>query len=353
MIRDTVVRTFLEELELYQKELDKNEIKLVLLKKWLPSIMSLQFYNGSEVLFRSCDDPMKFKSLNLDCFALDEPTDIDERIFLMLQGRLRAMHLKHRFGILAGNPAGKANWVYRNFFENDDPEYYKVHTTSYENTFLPEDYLSNMKKTYDDDYARRYLLGEWGSFEGKVYKDFSMERHVGDYQDKVFKYVICGVDVGFRNPTCALSIGIDSENNAYVVDEYYESEKTLDQTVEYVMIKNIKYRYHKIYVDPSAIAWIERAKTERLRAVAADNNIDSGVARCKALFANNIIHIDRSCKNLIKELESYQYDYDRLSSNLTEKPIKKADHSCDALRYAFSEFNPFHHRRLLTGGFWK
>jgi phage terminase large subunit len=87
-----------------------------------------------------------------------------------------------------------------------------------------------------------------------------------------------------------------------------------------------------------------------MRAVAADNDIDSGVAKCKALFAGNFVHIDKSCKNLIKELESYQYDYDRLSSNLTEKPIKKADHSCDALRYGFTDYSPWHQRRLLVGG---
>ena len=56
--------------------------------------------------------------------------------------------------------------------------------------------------------------------------------------------------------------------------------------------------------------------------------------------------------NLIRELVSYLYDYDRLSSNLTEKPIKKNDHAVDALRYAFTEFNPWHRKRYLIGGHW-
>jgi len=352
MLRDTVVRTFLEEVDLYQHELKKAGIKLELQKKWLPSIMTFKFFNDSEVLFRSCDDPMKFKSLNLDCFALDEPVDIDERVFLMLQGRLRATHLKHRFGVMAGNPAGKANWVYRNFFEGMDPNYYYVHTTTYDNKFLPKDYIKSMRESYDDDYARRYLEGEWGSFEGQVYKDFSMERHVGNYRENKYKYYIAGYDDGFRNPACFLTMGVDSDKNVFIIDEYYETEKTTDQIVAYAEAMNHIYKFQKIYADPSAVHWIETAKHKKLRVEKADNDLDSGIAKCKAFFANDIIHIDKRCQNLVKEVESYQYNFDRLSSNLTEKPIKKNDHAVDAMRYAFTNFNPWHKPRLLIGGKW-
>ena len=171
-LRDTVVRTFLEEMELYQQRLNDADVKLLLCKKWKASTMSYKFFNDAEIVFRSCDDPTKFKSLNLDGAALDEPVDIDESVFLMLQGRLRARHTKHRFIVMAGNPSGKTNWVYQKFFESGDKDYKVVHTTTYDNSFLPDGYITNMENSYDADYARRYLQGEWGSFEGKYIKTF-------------------------------------------------------------------------------------------------------------------------------------------------------------------------------------
>ena len=350
MLRDTVVRTFLEEIDLYQQEFDEAKMNIKIQKKWLPTTMTFKFFNNAEVLFRSCDDPMKFKSLNLDCWAIDEPVDIDEKVFLMLQGRLRGKHVNHRFGVMAGNPAGKTNWVYRYFFENQNPEYYKVHTTTYDNVYLPKDYIESMRSSYDLDYARRYLDGEWGSFKGQVYKDFSVEKHVGDYINNKYKYYIAGYDDGYRNPACFLTVGIDNDNNAYVIDEFYERERTTDSIIEYVVSMNQIYHFHKIFADPSAVHWIESAKQKKLRVENADNDIDAGIAKCKAFFKCNVIHIDKRCRNLIKEIESYEYDFDRLSSNLTEKPFKKDDHAVDAMRYSFSEHNPWHRSGILYGG---
>jgi phage terminase large subunit len=150
-----------------------------------------------------------------------------------------------------------------------------------------------------------------------------------------------------------LTIGIDEDNNTYVVDEYYVSEQTIDAIVEYVDALNEIYKFHRIYADPSAVNWIETARLKRLRVYEANNDIDSGLAKCKAFFKNDIIHIDRSCEHLIREIESYRYERDKFNKNLTERPIKKNDHAVDALRYAFTEFNPWHKKRPLVGGRWR
>lgn len=358
LLRDTVVRTFLQEMDLYQDTLKENGIGLKLEKKWSPSIMTYKFYNGSDIVFRSCDEPSKFKSLNLDFFILDEPVDIPDEVFLMLQGRLRGTNIKkpngesHRFGAMAGNPSGKMNWVYQRFFEHQTPNYYYVHTRTKDNTYLPSDYISSMYDAYDFEYAQRYLEGEWGSFIGLVYKGFNYDKHVGNFKDKEVKYYMLGVDVGYNNPTAMLVAGIDYDDKVYIVEEYYEDKKTTDVTVETAAGWNNKYNFRKVYPDPSAADWKEKARNLHLRVAEADNDIDKGVAKCKSLFYNDMIYIDSSCKFLIKELESYQYDKKRVMGNEPEKPMKRDDHAVDALRYVFSDFNPWHKRRSLTGGSW-
>jgi len=362
MLRDTILRTFLEEIDLYQqkinqtkKSLPKNEQYLLdfrLQKDYKMNTMTFKFFNDSEVLFRSCDEPSKYKSLNLDGFAIDEPVDIDEQVFLMLQGRLRGNHTKHRIGVLAGNPSGRANWVYQTFFEKQYDEYYVVQTTTYDNKYLPRDYIKSCEANFDSDYAKRYLQGEWGSFEGQIYKEFNYEKHIGEFKDQKFKYYIGGYDDGYRNPACFLTIGVDSDNNVYVVNEYYQSEKTVDHILKYILALDGIYHYKKIYADPSAANWIGMAREKHLNVKEADNNIENGISKVKALLYNDLLKIDSSCVNLIKEIESYRYERDKFNRNLTEKPFKKNDHSVDALRYAFTDFNPFRKASMCAGGRW-
>ncbi len=257
---------------------------------------------------------------------------------------------------MAGNPAGKMNWVYQRFFEHPTPDYYRVHTTTKDNIYLPEDYIQSMYDAYDFEYARRYLEGEWGSFVGLVYKDFSYDQHVGDYSYETvkdnIKYYIAGVDVGFRNPTAICVFGISNDNKAYQIEEYYKDGMTTDATVQVVGGLNKTYNFRKVYVDPSAADWSQKALNLGIKTFDGDNDIDSGIAKIKSLFANDLLFIDRKCEMTLKELESYQYDKDRIRSNLTEKPMKKADHMMDSWRYCLSDFNPWRNRRNLSSGKW-
>lgn len=340
-MRDTVFRTFMEEAELYQTALDHADIKLKLIKRYHKTAMIVTLFNGSDILFRSCDEPSKFKSLNLDGFALDEPVDIDEEVFLMLQGRLRGNHTKHRMAVMAGNPGGYASWVYRKFFEDKNPEYKVIETTTYDNSFLPPDYITGCENSFDVDYANRYLLGQWGDFEGLIYKDFDRDIHVGNYRDNDFKYYLGGYDDGYRNPACLLTLGVDKDKKLYVVNEYFEKEKTTDVIVSEISEINRAFPMRKIFADPSAQNFIETAKDKRLHVLDANNDIDNGISKLKSFFKNDIVHIDYGCKNLIKELGSYRYEKDKFSKNPTERPIKKHDHACDALRYGVTNYNPF------------
>jgi len=354
MLRDTILRTFKEEVELYQDCINKAKLDIKLEKKFLPSIMTYKFFNDSEVLFRSCDEPSKFKSLNLEGFAIDEPVDIDEDVFLMLQGRLRGTHTKHHLGVLAGNPAGRTCWVYEKFFRRKKSEYFTVQTTTYDNIFLPPDYIPGLEQSYDEDYKRRYLYGKWGSFEGQIYKDFSYNKHVGDFNRQRYKYYIGGYDDGFRNPACFLTIGVSSDNELYIVDELYKSDMTSTEIVEEVHELDKRYSFTKIFADPSAQNWISVAREKKLPVRDANNDLNSGISKLKNFFRNDIIFIDKRCKNLVKELESYRYEKDRGSvrKNDSERPIKKDDHACDALRYAITEFNPFKKPTYLAAGKW-
>lgn len=346
MLRDTVLRTFMEEIRIYQDAIDKEKQGISLIKDWNKTSNVLTMFNDAQIIFRSCEDPSKFKSLNLDGFGLDEPVDIDEQIFLMLQGRLRGTNTKHHMGILTGNPGGFDSWVYKYFFEKQNPDYISIQTNTYDNTFLPEHYIRSMEESFDPDYARRYIAGVWGSFEGLIYKDFNKEQHVGDYRGSLaYKNHIAGYDDGYRNPACMLIGGFDSDNKLFILHEYYKSDRTTDEISQDIKPLYERYDIRKIFCDPSGLNAIETFKRKGMRAQDADNTKKgegSGISKLKSLFKQNMIFIDKSCIHLLKQLQSYRYDKDKASGNYTEEPVKKDDHAVDALRYLVSEYDPNH-----------
>ena len=75
-LRDTVLVTFMQEVNLLQKKFDDSNAYINLIKDFNKTELKLVFYNDSTVLFRSCDDYSKFKSLSISGFFVDEPADI-------------------------------------------------------------------------------------------------------------------------------------------------------------------------------------------------------------------------------------------------------------------------------------
>lgn len=347
-LNNVVFQLFLDELDKYQEELRKAKVDLQLATKILhsQSKMVVEFYNGSVLYFRPCDEERKLAGYTLDFFGLDEPVDMDESIFNQLMGRISGTgNLKNRFGLLTTNPANQTHWIYKNFYESGDEGYKHIDTTTYDNKLLPdyEKYIKRLEISWDEDWIRRYLNGTWGSFEGAIYKEFKPDVHVGDFKDIPADYHLAGVDWGLRNPYAVLVSGITADKRIIIKEELYGSNLSTHELAKRLVDLHKEYNFKKIYVDPTAADLILQGYNRGLPIGEkrggevhsyADNNVASGIARTKSLFKNDIILIDKGCLNLRNELTSYRYEAN------TEKPIKKDDHCADALRYLTSDFNP-------------
>lgn len=356
-LTNVVYTVFNEELLKYQDLLNNNGINqnLIIRKVASNGKMIVEFYNGSIIYFLSCDDEMKIRGYTLDFFGIDEPIDVDEKVFTQLMARLRGKNIKQRFGILTTNPGAESHWIYQRFFVKGTKDYNTIQTTTYDNVFLPKGYITAMEEAYDEDWILRFLNGKWGSYAGQIYKNFSIERHVGnyikknesDYIEKNIKYYIAGVDQHARNPSCILTIGVTKDKHAIIIDEYYKSNRTSRDVTEQLVKLNKKYKYRKIFIDPSALDLITQCERAKLPVEKGDNHVEPGIGKVKALFGKNMIYVDKLCRNLIRELQAYRYAKDKLNVNPEERPVKLDDHSCDALRYALFTFKAWSNRTMM------
>lgn len=344
-LNDVVFKVFIQELEYYQDLIDKHNIPIILANiKYSKGDMRAEFYNGSEIVFRHCEEEKKIRGKTLDFAILDEPIEIDESIFKQLMQRISGGYIKNPFILLTTNPGSQSHWIYRYFFENATNEYYTVETTTYDNVLLPqyEKYIKELEENLDDDWIRRFLDGRWGAYAGQVYKNFNLDKHTGDFKDfTAVKYFTAGVDWGNTNPSCILVIGITKDKEVIVVKEWYKRGMTTPQVAKQIEEFHKKYHFKKVYIDASAPDLILQTLDLKVPAVKSERDVHGRIGKIRGLFKANKIHIDTHCINLIRELQAYRYERDKLNKNKSEEPVKQDDHSPDALGYGLTGYRSF------------
>ena len=281
--------------------------------------------------------------------------------------RLRNKSMTSHFGLLATNPGAENHWIYKYFYSDKKEGYFTVETSTYDNILIPnyDEYIKSMESRYDTDWVRRFLKGKWGAFSGQIYKMFDPESENPDHKkvvrpisvknfNNIDKY-FAGVDWGIRDPCCILVLMKTKENNIFVIEEFYEPEKTSGEIAHLLEDMHKKYHFTKVYCDPSAADLVTQAfnlgvpcgryENNEIHSY-ANNEVKPGIAKLQSAFKNHIISIDNSCTNLIRSLLSYRYKNDG------ETPLKEDDHAADALRYALTDYNPIIDESDFVCGWW-
>lgn len=111
--------------------------------------------------------------------------------------------------------------------------------STYENKEnLAPDFIETLEATYHGQMYTRFLLGEWGAYEGLVYPQFDESMHMVS-NDKMQKYLdlltemgymikwIAGYDYGIAVPSCFLLAFTDPNGNVIVIDGFYKKEMSV------------------------------------------------------------------------------------------------------------------------------
>lgn len=140
--------------------------------------MRLKFKTGSEVLFRSTDDPETLRGPNLAFVWMDEAALSPEQAFLILQGRLRQPNFPNQMW-LTTTPRGY-NWVYRRFKRDKSPDYSLHQWPTTANTFLPPSFVAQLRASYGEQFALQELGGEFVLMSGGYFHAPSLKAQMDD-----------------------------------------------------------------------------------------------------------------------------------------------------------------------------
>ena len=232
LVRKTTLVTYLEHLEMlgYKENIhyDYNKVDKI-----------IRFKNGSEILFSAFDDPERFKSLNLHWAEIEEASQIDDSSFKQLLGRLRNTYrgegwVDFRYRLFGHtNPQAEKGWIWERFIQNRQENYRLIIAPTTNNIYLPEHFIKSLKDSYDEEYYKINVLGEFGDYSsGLVVKGFSEDNLMHfKYNAALPLHISCDFNV---DPMCWVFAYIDDEN-VYYFDELAVEKTTTEQCIKEVL----------------------------------------------------------------------------------------------------------------------
>jgi len=312
--------------------------------------------NGTDILFRSMDNPGRLAGLELDWFGIDEVGLVKKDTFRMLQGRMKISDIRR--GFCVGNPAGPAHWTYDYFVKKarTHKQYRLVQSASFENTFLDDEYIADMEVSFgkNTSYYKQYVLGQFVAFEGCYWPNFSSlpysaGGHVMSERD-VKEFIAGGgvhwgrvIDFGFEHPFVLLWYVTDGEK-LIIFDEYYQQHGLIKHHCAQIKEAEIRHQkiygthnYNDAYTDHEAVsrAEISAAKDAEGNSIGfgcipVEKKVMESILLVQSLFGQHQLFITRDCEKTITEALSYHS-----KNGITgEEPCKEDDDTCDCLRYA-------------------
>lgn len=285
----------------------------------------------------------KIRGMTVAGVYIDEATLVPQTFWEQMLARMSVAGARL---FATTNPDNPAHWLRRDWLCNPGKPLRSWSFTLDDNPFLDPGYVADVKTMYVGLFYRRFVLGEWVAAEGAVYDMWDRDQHVIDLlpRDRIHRWIALGVDYGTTNPFHAVLLGLGSDRRLYVAAEWrYDARQARRQLTDSEYSERLRawlddvpgygpVRPQFVIVDPSAASFVTQLHRDHLTPTSADNAVMDGIRTVSSLLARRKLLVHSSCRELIAEIGGYSWD-DRAALLGEDKPIKVADHGCDALRY--------------------
>lgn len=319
--------------------------------------------NGAEILFTNMESveqgKAKLRNISLNAMFIDQVEELDgdewEEFYVELMGRLSDPRGPGKM-LLAANPGPTDHWAYKRFIDPETQRNYPqcryVHTTLYDNREnLDKRYFESRLRTehQNPEYFKRMVMGEWGAFGSKRFKQWNRLKHVIDpFTVPVWWECIEVIDYGYSHPFVCLWIVIDDMERYYVIAEHHVTERPASwHAAEIKRIRDsLGLKPSVTWADPSIFAPKGGMSSPAMELMdygvypsPADNDRIGGWNRIEEMLLREVegqpqLRVFSHCRHLIKEIPNLRF---KENSDDVEK---KNDHASDALRYGLMSRPP-------------
>ena len=205
--------------------------------------------------------------------------------------------------------------------------------------YIPDKRIDDMIAKWPEETQATRIAGEFASFFGAVYKTYSRSVHVVQpfrIPREWRRYR--AFDFGFTNPFVCLWLAKDNDENWYVYREYYQAQTGISEHIRNVKLFSKGERFVDNVADPENAEDRAELRKAGIKTKPARKDIARGIeiVQAKLKVKDNgkpSLRIFRNCKMTCREIPGYHYPKGTNVKNPADVPVKKNDHTLDALRY--------------------
>lgn len=312
------------------------------LGRYLEQKSVIQLADGRGIIYiRSTDEPYGLEGMTLKAAWLDEGGQMPDEVWRVIQGRLSIL----RGRCLITSTPYAFNWLKDVSDAGTTDDTLVVHWESIDSPWFPRgEYLRQLKIAKGDpslmaDFEKRYR-GIFRSMTGAVYQNWNEKFTTSDLGSQYFKEYIGGIDWGYTQPFAIEIMGFsDTKPTCVLVDEYYQSGKTIDELAQIAANMKKQWNVRLFYADPSRPDYIMDFNTRGIPVMPGNNDIQMGISVIQRLIKSGNFAVHTRCHNLLEEIKKYHYPEvgDSISKEI---PVKVFDHALDSMRYAIATHLP-------------
>ena len=208
--------------------------------------------------------------------------------------------------------------------------------------YIPDKRIDDMIAQWPAETQATRIAGEFASFFGAVFKTYSRQIHViqpfripRDWR----RYR--SFDFGFTNPFVCLWLAKDPDDNWYVYREYYQAQTGIQEHIRNVKLFSKGEVYVENIADPENAEDRAEMRKAGIKTRLARKDIAKGIELIQMKLkvkddGKPSLKFFKTCRNTCREVPSYHYSKGTDSKNPADVPVKKNDHTIDALRYALN-----------------
>ncbi|WP_371517998.1 PBSX family phage terminase large subunit [Kitasatospora sp. NBC_01300] len=269
---------------------------------------------------------------------VDEATLLPEAFWVQLLARLSVDGAR----VLATtNPDSPRHWLKAGYLDRAGQLDLRAwHFGLRDNPSLSPAYVRSLHAEYTGLWRRRMIDGAWVVAEGTIYDCWDEQQHVVDELPTITRSWL-GIDYGTTNPFAAILLGLGVDGQLYACAEWrYDSRARRRQMTDAQYsaalrgwLSGLGVDPEWTFVDPSAASFLAQLWEDGHPGVArARNEVVDGIRTVSTALAPGLLRVHRSCDGLLGELPAYAWDPAAAAVG-EDRPIKRDDHSVDALRY--------------------
>ena len=234
------------------------------------------------------------------------------------------------------NPEAPQHWFKRNVLDRaEDFDGEEVPFLMRDNPSLPDEVIERYERSFVGHFYQRMIAGKWVGASGLIFPTWHKVETPMENGRPVF-----ALDWGVATVFHALFIRSRGQRADITAELCFDARDSQPRTEQEHADAFISWATEcagdltglTVWMDPSTPSSFKRILRKRgLVPGATDNSVIDGLVTTSARLASGDVLIG-DCPMLINEMLGYQWD--AKAANMGEdKPTKRDDHGCDALRY--------------------